>query len=75
MWFSFKENHMQLTEAATLDRKTGEPTCPGVLWRDLQFRGPLWKRGILFSNRIVISPAPACRGTGACAVERSVVFL
>jgi len=21
-----------------------------------------WKRGILFSNRIVISPAPACRG-------------
>jgi hypothetical protein len=29
-----KENHMQLTEAATLDRKSGEP-------RDLQFRGPL----------------------------------
>jgi hypothetical protein len=23
-----------------------------------------WKRGILYSNRIVISPAPACRGTG-----------
>jgi hypothetical protein len=29
-----KENHMQLTEAATLDRKSGKP-------RDLQFRGPL----------------------------------
>jgi len=28
-----KENHMQLTEAATLDRKSGKP-------RDLQFRGP-----------------------------------
>jgi hypothetical protein len=24
MWFSLKENHMQLTEAATLDRKSGE---------------------------------------------------
>jgi hypothetical protein len=28
-----KENHMQLTEAAILNRKSGEP-------RDLQFRGP-----------------------------------
>ena len=28
-----KENHMQLTEAATLDRKSGKP-------RDLQFPGP-----------------------------------
>jgi hypothetical protein len=33
---------MQLTEAATLDTgNSGEPTCPGVPWRDLQFRGPL----------------------------------
>jgi hypothetical protein len=23
-----------------------------------------WKRGILYANKIVISPAPACRGTG-----------
>ena len=36
-----KENHMQLLGAAALDRKSrGEPTCPGVPWRDLQFRGP-----------------------------------
>ncbi len=37
-----KENHMQLTEAATLDRKSGEadlsrcPACPGLPW------GPPW---------------------------------
>jgi hypothetical protein len=31
---------MHLTEAATSDRKSGEPTCPGVPWRDLQFYEP-----------------------------------
>src|SRR5882724_5597772 len=39
-----KENHMQLTEAATLDRKIRGsrpvPPCPGSPWTDLQFRGP-----------------------------------
>ena len=48
-----KENHMQLTEAATLDRKSGKP-------RDLQFRGPFvemfFDRAYL-SRRAVEGPA------------------
>ena len=32
---------MQVAEAATLDRKSGKPTCPGLPWSDLQFRGSL----------------------------------
>ena len=41
-----KENHMQLIEAATLDRKSGAGTVGP--WRDLQFTSPAtnpsWKR-------------------------------
>jgi hypothetical protein len=29
-----KENHTRQIEVTTLDRKSGEPTCPGLPWRD-----------------------------------------
>jgi hypothetical protein len=34
---------MKLANATNLNRKSGgaKPTCPGVPWRDLRFRGPL----------------------------------
>jgi hypothetical protein len=56
-----KENHMQLVEAATPDRKSG-----GAQPRDLQFRGPFLE--MFFDSAsltIVIPPVPACRGTEA----------
>ena len=43
-----KKNHMQLTEAVTLEGNSGKRTCPvcpglpwGAPWRDPQFRGLL----------------------------------
>jgi hypothetical protein len=34
---------MEFANATNLNRKSGgaKPTCPGVPWRDLRFRGPL----------------------------------
>jgi hypothetical protein len=34
---------MKFANATNLNRKSGgaKPTCPGVPWRDLRFRGPL----------------------------------
>ena len=46
---------MQLTEAATLDRKSGKPTCPGLPWRDLQFRGPFLE---MFFDRVAMGRRP-----------------
>jgi hypothetical protein len=43
-----EENHMQLTEAATLDRKFRGSR--GIC----SFADLSWKRGILYSNKIVI---------------------
>ncbi len=40
-----KENHKQLTEPAPSTGNLAKPTCPGVPWRDLQFRGPLLGTG------------------------------
>jgi len=57
---------MKFANAINLNRKSGgaKPTRPGVPWRDLQFHGPLLETRNPTFNRIVISPAPACRGTG-----------
>ncbi len=61
-----KENHMQPTEAATFDRKSGGADLSRrAVEGSAVFADLCWKRGILYSNKIVISPAPACRGTGA----------
>jgi hypothetical protein len=55
MWFSLKENHMQSTEAVTLDRKSGgEP-------RDLRFRGPILEMfflGALQTPQSEVDPDP-----------------
>ena len=58
-----KENHMQLTEAATLDRKSGEAEriCGAP------FVGPALPAHNL---SFVILPAPACRGSEA--LRRSI---
>ena len=55
-----KENHMQLTEAATLDRKSGEAEGSAVRH---SCAPPLPAHNLSF----VILPAPACRGSEALA--------
>jgi hypothetical protein len=40
---SRKERRMKFANATNLNRKSGgaKPTCPGLPWRDLRFRGSL----------------------------------
>jgi hypothetical protein len=58
-----KENHMQLTEAATLDRKIrGSPPVPACRRGICSSADLYWKREIRYLNRIAISPALARRG-------------
>src|SRR5258708_30016862 len=49
--FPCKERRMKFANATNLNRKSG-----GAKPRDLRFCG--WKRGIRWSDRILISPAP-----------------
>ena len=58
-----KENHTQLTEAATLDRKSGEAEGSAVRH---SCAPPLPAHNLSF----VILPAPACRGSEA--LRRSI---
>ena len=58
-----KENHMQLIEAATLDRKSGEAEGSAVRH---SCAPPLPAHNLSF----VILPAPACRGSEA--LRRSI---
>src|SRR5450432_1323425 len=41
MWFSLKRTTCSWPKPQVSTGNLGEPTCPGVPWRDLQFRGPL----------------------------------
>ena len=59
---------MQLAEAATFDRKSGEP-------RDLRFRGPFLETRNTMHKSIVILPAPLPMTWGrvrACSPKISV---
>src|SRR5450631_4184855 len=40
MWFSLKRTTCSWPKPQVSTGNLGEPTCPGVPWRDLQFRGP-----------------------------------
>src|SRR5580704_11856843 len=40
MWFSLKRTTCSRPKPELSTGNPGEPTCPGVPWRDLQFRGP-----------------------------------
>jgi hypothetical protein len=65
MWFSLKRTHV-VDRSQLSTGNPGEPTCPGVPWRDLQFHGPFLE--MFFDSAsltIVIPPVPACRGTEA----------
>ncbi len=64
-----KENHMQLTEAAALDRKSGEADLSRrAVEGSAVFADLCWKRGILYSTKLS-SRLPRC----AVGPERSVV--